>query len=182
MTFRDCLNARRPLPVIGALAAVAVTLSACGSTGGVATNDFKLRKSHELHGAPSARRAGMPTSGLAARLAVKQDWLTVFSSATPASLRMMMLQNGQQFAGALKKQAGSGFATAKVTRVELSSPQQARVTYGVSVAGHPAEGSRTGTAVYQNGTWKVSAASFCGLLQAEHTRAASSLPPACSGG
>jgi hypothetical protein len=70
-------------------------------------------------------------------------------------------------------------ASAKVTKVTIVSPDQATVTYTILVSGSPALSNKTGTAVYQDGTWKVGIASFCSLLALENGGSTGSLPAAC---
>jgi len=68
-------------------------------------------------------------------------------------------------------------ASAKVTKVTVTSPAQATVTYNVLLGTTPALTNQSGVAVYQNGTWKVGDASFCGLLALENGGKA---PSVCS--
>jgi hypothetical protein len=96
--------------------------------------------------------------------------------------RVSLLQDGQTFASVIKSQAGSGLAataTAKVTKVTVVSSSQAKVTYSILIGGQPALSNQNGVAVYQNGTWKVGLASFCGLLTLENSGKTSGLPAAC---
>jgi hypothetical protein len=51
----------------------------------------------------------------------------------------------------------------------VTSPSQATVVYTVLLAGTPALSNQKGVAVYQDGTWKVGVASFCGLLTLENS-------------
>jgi hypothetical protein len=63
--------------------------------------------------------------------------------------------------------AGSSLAqgaSASVQSVTLTSPTQATVHYSILVGGAPALPNQKGTAVYENGTWKVGLGSFCSLL------------------
>jgi hypothetical protein len=66
-----------------------------------------------------------------------------------------------------------------VTSVTLASATQAKVTYTILENGKPALPNQTGIAVKQGGTWKVSIASFCGLLTQENGGKTASLPAAC---
>ena len=177
----------RGLLAAAAAAAAVVAVAACGSatTVGVNTGDFKGSPSASPRPTSLGRGAtgGMPTAGTPAKLAIREDWLTVFSPTTAAPLRMLMLQNGQRFAQALRAQAGSGSGAAtpvKVTVVRLTSPGRATVTYQLA-GGRTARGTRTGTAVYQHGVWKVSDSSFCGVLGAAAGGGKAGLPAACHG-
>jgi hypothetical protein len=56
------------------------------------------------------------------------------------------------------------------------------VTYDILLNGTPALSNQKGTAVLENGTWKVGVSSFCGLLSLENGGNTSKLPAACSAG
>jgi hypothetical protein len=105
-----------------------------------------------------------------------------FNAKTPDSKRVMLLQDGPDFASVIKSQSGSGLAslaTAKVTKVTVNSPTQATVGYEILVSGTPELKNQTGTAVYEDGTWKVGLTSFCGLLTIENAGKTTGLPAAC---
>ena len=96
------------------------------------------------------------------------------------SSKISLLQNGQEFASIINAQAESALArsaSAMVTAVKVTSPTQATVTYDILIGGKPALSNQTGTAVYQDGTWKVGDGSFCQLLALENGGKA---PPVCS--
>jgi len=96
---------------------------------------------------------------------VTADWQAFFDAKTPVARRVELLQNGQVFAAVIKAQAGSALASsasAKVTKVTLVSPAQAKVTYSILVGGTPELKNQTGAAILQDGRWKVGDASFCG--------------------
>jgi hypothetical protein len=93
-----------------------------------------------------------------------------------------LLQDGSQFASVIKAQAGGGLASeasAQVTKVTVISTAQAAVTYNILLDGTPALKNQSGSAVYQDGTWKVGVSSFCSLLSLENSGNTSSLPAAC---
>jgi hypothetical protein len=64
-----------------------------------------------------------------------------------------------------------------VTSVTITSATQAKVIYNILLGGQTALSKQTGVAVYENGTWKVGDASFCGLLALENGGKA---PSVCS--
>jgi len=122
------------------------------------------------------------TGGSAAQSAIGANWVTFFNGSTPAVKRITLLQNGQVFAKIIKSQVGSGLASsasAKVIKVTVESPTQAKVVYSILVGGQPALSNQTGVAVKQGGVWKVGDASFCGLLTVENSGKTSGLPAAC---
>src|SRR5580693_8084968 len=152
-----------------ALAGLAATAAACGNSSPSTSSS-------------SSAPASTPAGGTAAMSAVSTNWEAFFNAKTPVSKRVSLLQDGSQFQSIIQSQAGSGLAalaTAKVTHVTVSSPTQATVTYNILVSGTPELKNQTGTAVLQNGTWKVGVSSFCGLLTLENGGKTSGLPAAC---
>jgi len=114
--------------------------------------------------------------------AIKTNWVAFFNAKTPVTQRVNLVQDGSKFASVIKTQAGTGLAStasATVSKVTVVSPSQATVVYSILVAGTPALKDQKGIAVYQDGTWKVGIASFCGLLTLENGGSTSSLPSAC---
>jgi hypothetical protein len=152
--------------------ALAAAMTACSSSSSSSA-------SHTASAAASTASA----SGLAAKSAaaqIKANWEAFFSGTTPAAQKVSLLQNGQEFASVIDAQAGSGLAksaSATVTAVKMTSPTQATVTYDILLGGKPALSNQTGTAVYQNGTWRVGDGSFCQLLALEN---GGNTPPVCS--
>ncbi|HLN68258.1 MAG TPA: DnaJ domain-containing protein [Streptosporangiaceae bacterium] len=103
-----------------------------------------------------------------------------FSGKTSAATKITLLQNGQAFTTIINAQSGSSMArsaSAKVTKVTVTSSAQATVTYNILLGTTPALTNQSGLAVYQNGTWKVGDASFCTLLALENGGKA---PSVCS--
>jgi hypothetical protein len=56
------------------------------------------------------------------------------------------------------------------------SATTAKVTYDILLSGTPVLTNQSGSAVLQDGTWKVSTTSFCGLLTLNGTKP---LPAVC---
>ena len=108
---------------------------------------------------------------------ITANWEIFFSGKTPAQTKISLLQNGTKFATVIKAQASSSLAkstTATVSKVSNLSASSASVRYTVDLGGQPALRNALGTAVRQNGTWKVSDESFCALLALEQVKT-----PAC---
>lgn len=117
----------------------------------------------------SVSPAHSPTTASASAL-ITTNWETFFNGNTAAAKRIAVLQNGQTFASIIQAQSSSSLAksaSAKVLKVAVTSSTQAAVTYNVLLSGTTALPNQTGTAVYQDGTWKVGDVSFCGLLALE---------------
>ena len=130
-----------------------------------------------------ATTASAPASGSAATVAaITANWETFFNAKTPTAKRVALLQDGTAFEPIIRAQAGSGLAStasAKVTKVTVESATQAQVAYNILIGGQTALSNQKGVAIYQNGTWKVGLASFCGLLALENNGSTSKLPAAC---
>jgi hypothetical protein len=144
--------------------AIGAGLAACGSS------------SSSTSSAPSATStssgSSSASSGSSAEKTIAANWTAFFSPKTPVAKRVSLLQNGSAFASVIQAQASSSLASeasAEVTKVTVTSPSQATVTYTVLLAGTPALSNQKGVAVYQDGTWKVGVTSFCGLLTLENS-------------
>ncbi len=163
-----------------ALAALTVTLAACGSSSPSSAGSSAPAKTSSAAASASASTAASGSAGAVA--AITANWEAFFSAKTPDSQRVALLQDGPEVASVIKSQSGSSLAslaTAKVSNVTLNSATQATVKYEILVSGVPELKNQTGTAVLENGTWKVGLASFCGLLVIENGGKASGLPAAC---
>jgi hypothetical protein len=155
--------------------ALSAVVSACGGSGGSSPSSSPSATS-------SAGGSGGGSATGSATAQIKASWEAFFSAKTPLARREALLQNGQVFAALIKAQAGSGLAssvTAQVTKVQVLTASQAKVTYSILVAGSPQLKNQTGVAVKEGGTWKVGDASFCGLLALQNGGSTSSLPAAC---
>jgi hypothetical protein len=145
--------------------ALSVSLAACSSGGKTNTKSS----------------ASATTGGATAQITA--NWEEFFNAKTPVSRRVQLLQNGQVFAAVISAQAGSGLASqasAKVSKVTVTSTSQATVNYSILVAGQTALPNQTGVAVLEDGVWKVGDASFCGLLLLESNGSAAGLPAPCA--
>lgn len=173
--------ARRVLQQILLVGALAAGLAACSSSGNSSSSGASSSPSSApSSSAPASSASPAGSSGAASTIAA--NWATFFNAKTPVAKRVSLLQDGQTFQSIIKSQAGSGLAasaTAKVTKVTMVSPTQAKVTYSILIGGQSALANQAGVAVLQDGTWKVGLASFCGLLALENGGKTSGLPAAC---
>ena len=170
------MNTRRLVSSILLACAVGGGMAACSSGSGASTP-------------PTPTPAASTSSSTSSSSAVSSDqktiaanWTAFFSPKTPVAQRVALLQDGSQFSSVIKAQAGGGLASeasAQVTKVTVISTAQAAVTYNLLLDGTPALKGQSGTAVFQDGTWKVGVASFCGLLTLENAGNSSKLPAAC---
>ena len=173
------LARRIAAPALGL--ALAATMAACSSSGSSTTaSPSSAPPSSSVASSPAA---GGSTAGAAAgdaKAQITTNWEAFFSGKTSAAKKISLLENGQKFASVINAQAGSGLAAsagAKVKAVAVSSPAQAAVKYDITLNGTTALANQTGTAVYENGMWKVGDVSFCQLLRLENGGTA---PSVCS--
>lgn len=164
-------------PALGLALAVAIT--ACSSSGSASSSSAT---SAPATPASSAASSPAGTGSGTTEATIKANWEAFFSSSTPNSKRVQLLQNGQTFASAVSAFSASPLASAvsaKVTSVTVTSPTQATVTYDLTAAGQSVASGATGVAVFENGVWKVGDASFCGLLKQGSAFLNIPLPAAC---
>ena len=181
--MRSHLLARRiAAPALGL--ALALSMAACSSSGSSTTaSPSSAPPSSAPASSPAA--GSSPTAGSTAASGndtalVTANWVAFFDGKTSAAKKISLLENGQKFASIINAQAGSGIAAsagAKVHAVMVNSPAQATVHYDITLNGQTALGNQTGTAVYQDGMWKVGDVSFCQLLKIENGGTA---PSVCS--
>ena len=165
---------------------LAVTMGACSSSSPTATASpssapaASSAASSPATGSSASASSSGPAAAGDAKAQITTNWEAFFSGKTSAAKKISLLQNGQKFASVINAQAGSGIATsaaAKVTAVVVNSPAKATVRYDITLGGTTALANQTGTAVYQDGMWKVGDVSFCQLLKIEN---AGTAPSVCS--
>jgi hypothetical protein len=164
---------RRVPHILGgcAVVALAVTLTACGSS----SPSSSASK-------PPAASASKPGSSSSAVSQITANWEAFFSPSSSVSKRISLLQDGSQVQAAVQSLLGSSFASAasaKVTKVTLNSATQATVIYTILLSGTPELKNQKGTAVYENGTWKVGVSSFCNLAALANGGKTTGLPSVC---
>jgi hypothetical protein len=173
----DCVITRRLVSWILLACAACLGMAACSSS----TSSSPPASSPSA--TPSATSTSSASSGVSAdEKAITANWTAFFDPKTSVAQRVKLLQDGSAFASVIQAQAGSalaGSASAQVTKVTVITTSEAAVTYNVLLAGTPALKNQAGTAVYEDGTWKVGDASFCGLLTLENAGKTSGLPSAC---
>jgi hypothetical protein len=171
----------RSLSQIALACALGAGLAACSSSGS-GSSTASSSSSTGSSSAPASSASASSATGSAAVQQITANWTAFFNAKTPTATRVSLLQDGSAFASIIKAQAGSSLAssaTAKVTKVVVTSPTQATVTYSILIGGQSALANQSGVAVYQGSIWKVGLASFCGLLNLEFAGKTSSLPAAC---
>jgi|SRR5271165_1933349 len=163
------MDSHRHIAQIVAAGALAALATACGSSGTGSSTTPASSTSSSTSSATTSAAAMIETS-----------WETFFDAATPVSKRVSLLQDGSMFPTSVLAATGlAAEAKAKVLGVTNVTATQATVKYDILLGGTPALKNKTGIAVYENGTWKVGVASFCGLLTLENGGKTSGLPAPC---
>jgi hypothetical protein len=166
------MNAYRSLAKVFAACVLAAGIAAC-SSGGSGNNSTSSPPS-----SPSSPAATSTPAGSATAATITKNWETFFNGKTPVATRVSLLQDGSQFPHAsLAPSSLSSGASAKVLSVTGITANSATVKYTILLDGTPALKNQVGTAVFQDGTWKVGLANFCNLLKLEGFKP---FPPVCT--
>jgi len=152
------------IAAVSAAMVAGLTLAACSSSGGGGKNDSTPPSSP-----PSTPSSSVSPSfdRTAAQAEIKKNWEAFFSKDTPLAKKVDYIEHGDQLETAVQKFGTDPRlkqASAKVTDVFASSPTAATVKYQVLLNGKVALPSAVGDAVFENGVWKVSVKTLCGLL------------------
>jgi hypothetical protein len=164
--MRFPLVARRIILAPALVLALALAVAACSSSSSSSSSSAPS-SSAPASSAPASSAPASPSSGNSAAVAeITTNWEKFFNSSTPNSERVALLQNGSAFAGAITglTHLVSGLG-ATVTNVTVNSATSATVTYNLTASGSSLLKDQTGTAVYENGVWKVGDATLCGLIK-----------------
>jgi hypothetical protein len=177
--MRSPLVARRILvPAVGL--ALAAAVAGCSSSSSSPASTSTSTPASSAAAAPSSS-APAATSSAGAVAEITANWEKFFNSSTPVAQKVTLLQNGSTFASAISDLSNLPLANgigAKVTGVTLTSATQATVTYDITAGSTSLLSGQKGTAVYQDGTWKVGDGSLCGLFKLVP---GGTLPAACNG-
>jgi hypothetical protein len=157
---------RRLALVVGALATAVVTLAGCGGSGSSPTTT-PTTPAAGGGGTASTPTSNQPADPEGAKAQITTTWTTFFNSKTPSAAAIGLLQDGSSLGKALAKamkedKANGGNRSAKVKKIEFTSPTQANVTYLLHAGGTTLNSS--GVAVQANGKWLVSRITFCTLV------------------
>jgi hypothetical protein len=159
--------------LVAAGALSAGLLAACSSSGGSTASS---------NTSPSAAAFNEAT----ATTAITTNWQNFFDSKQPVANKPALLEDGTALTPiitALEASPTAKGTTAKVTKVVIDpTHQKAAITYNIiGPTGSVALPNATGVAVYQNGQWLVSKASFCGLVALGAQATGTTPPPDCAG-
>ncbi|MFF1814645.1 hypothetical protein ACFVXW_37045 [Streptomyces sp. NPDC058251] len=146
---------------------LAAALTACGDdSGGGGSSAPPLPSAQRSTSAEPSPTA--PSDPAAAEQEVKKNWEKFFDPAVPQKDKQAVLENGDRMTKVLQSFNGDKRGQevqAKVEKVEFTSPAGANVTYSLTLKGATALPGASGTAVEQDGTWKVSVKTLCALVQ-----------------
>ncbi|MFE9997964.1 hypothetical protein [Streptomyces avermitilis] len=109
-----------------------------------------------------------PADPATAKKEIKKNWEKFFDPAVPTKDKQAVLENGDRMTAVLRSFNGDkrgGQVAAHVEKVAFTSPTEADVTYSLTLKGQTALPGAAGTAVEQDGTWKVSVNTLCALVQ-----------------
>ena len=165
-------------PALGLVFALAIT--ACSSSGSSSSSTATSAPAATTSAATASSSA---VAGGSAVAQITANWEAFFNPATPNSKRVLLLENGAQFASAINAFSASPLAqsvSSKVDSVTLTSATKANVKYDLTAAGTSVATGQTGTSVLQNGVWKVGDEVFCGLLKQGASLLNISIPAACN--
>lgn len=162
------LVARRIILAPALALALALAVAACSSSSSSSSSSASS-SSAPASSAPASSAPASSASGSSAAVAeITANWEKFFNFGTPTSERVALLQNGSAFSSAIsalsKIPLASGIG-AKVTSVTVNSATSATVNYNLVSGSSTLLSGQTGTAVYEDGTWKVGDASLCGLFK-----------------
>ncbi|MFJ6381609.1 hypothetical protein ACIQI7_16650 [Kitasatospora sp. NPDC092039] len=179
----------RALRTAGALLALllAGTAAACssdGKSGTAATSPAATGATAtgpaSAPGTATATATGTaPADPAAAKAEITTNWEKFFAPDTPITEKAKLLQGGDALLPVLQgfsQDPRVGQVQAKVDDVEFTDASDATVTYSLSLQGNVVEPSATGQSVLDNGTWKVSRSTLCGLLTQAGGATASPIP------
>ncbi|WP_419993754.1 hypothetical protein [Streptomyces boninensis] len=158
-----------------ALTAVVVLAGAgmagCGDDSGGTGEPKKTPKPQPSSSASSTPAegggGGAPADKAAAEKEVKENWQKLFDPKTPVKDKPKYLEDGDKMQPLMDQMSNAKElkqVAAKVTKVTFTSAEKAEVKYALTLNGATAVPNTTGTAVLQDGTWKVSKNSICALI------------------
>ncbi|KOG36339.1 MULTISPECIES: hypothetical protein [Streptomyces] len=161
------LSRRAAALAAAAVLALTPALASCSDDGNASGEQTTTTAPPEQTAEPPGG-AAQPEDPAAARTEITDNWTAFFDPDTPTAEKTALLENGEQMAPVLAAFAGDKNAaatSAKVDNIDFTSPSGANVTYDLLVNGDVALPDSRGTSVLQDGTWKVSVKTLCGLVE-----------------
>jgi len=167
-------NARRGTAITAALLLfLGPALAACSDDDGgggdatTSTPSVSTPTSAEATETSAEPTGDGPADPVAAEKEIRQNWVKFFDPAVSLKDKQAVLENGDKLGLLLQAFSGDqrgGQVEAKVDEVEFTSPTAANVSYALLLEGATALPNASGTAVEQDGTWKVTINTLCALV------------------
>ncbi|MFB6618053.1 hypothetical protein ACIGFK_30045 [Streptomyces sp. NPDC085524] len=129
--------------------------------------------------APAVPAADGPADPAAAKAQIEKNWVVFFDPKSTTQEKAAVLEHGdflEPVLGGLARLPSADKTAAKVKNITFTSPTQATVTYDLLVSGSPALSDSKGISVLDDGVWKVSLKSLCGLIELSGESAPALLP------
>ncbi|WP_320784529.1 hypothetical protein [Streptomyces sp. CRN 30] len=129
--------------------------------------------------ASTAPSASAPADPAAAEREIKENWTTFFDPESSLAEKSAVLEDGDRMRPVLLAFGGDergGRVGAEVTRIAFTSSTEADVTYTLTLRGATALPDAAGASVEQDGVWKVSAKTLCGLVRLSGDGSAAPVP------
>lgn len=159
---------------------IAASLTACSDdSGGTETPSMTPTPETTTSAPRTSAPASAPADRAAAEKEVKENWEKFFDPKTSTKEKQAVLENGEEMGPVMAAFSGDergGQVAAQVTKVQFTSATGASVTYALLMNGATALPNASGTAVEQDGTWKVSVSTLCALVALSGNASASALP------
>ncbi|MGZ9930117.1 hypothetical protein ACXNSR_09495 [Streptomyces sp. NC-S4] len=108
-----------------------------------------------------------PADPEAAEAQIEKNWTAFFDPKTPTEEKAALLQHGdllEVLLDGFSAGAEAAKASAVVTGVTFTTPTEAEVTYDLKVGDETVMPGSKGTAVLEDGVWKVSLKTLCALV------------------
>src|SRR3954469_1063938 len=156
---------RRSLILLSCAVALLVTACGGGSTKPVADSSTPTAQS-----TTPAPGGSAPADEAAAKAQIKANWTKFFAYRTKTAVAESLIEGGAAMAPAMALARQEQKQThlkqnVKVNVISFTSPTSANVTYALLNGTAPLLPNASGVAVYMDGKWLVSKASFCTLVQ-----------------
>ncbi|MFD7257471.1 hypothetical protein [Streptomyces sp. NPDC059874] len=165
------VQSRHPRAAAWAAAAVLLVvpaLAGCSSdSDSDATAGGNAASSPPSAGAPATPTADGPADPAAAKAKIEKNWVLFFDPKVTTEDKAEVLEHGdlmEPLLAGLAHLPNADKTSVKVTNVTFTSPTEATVTYDLLVDGSPALSDSKGVSVLDDGVWKVSMKTLCGLI------------------
>ncbi|MEV0122863.1 hypothetical protein AB0I16_15175 [Streptomyces sp. NPDC050703] len=159
---------RRAVLAVAALLLVVPAAAACGDDSGGGDGDPPPEPPAKTSAGPTGDGAAAPADPAAAESEVTENWEKFFDPEVPLKEKETVLEDGARMRAVLESFSGDERGeqvAAEVGEVEFTSAEEADVTYALTLKGATALPDASGTAVDQDGTWKVSVKTLCALVK-----------------